>query len=267
MNIYRRLNQLTLYIEQHLETKVDYTALAKILNTDEYTMRRIFSALVGISLAEYIRQRRLSNAACDLLTKNWRIIDLAMRYGYSSSEAFSRAFTSFHKIKPSAVKPGAKIRNFPRPVFSESIIPDSHTEYTVIDLPAFTLYGTHIDTSTAKISQDAPRFFAQIEQKYLSRFGHADFGMVKYRDIDRCDCSAYYVLYNQEIPEFEQIKIPAHKWLRFITNSYNAHEIQKTSKDFYNTFLPSSNYQLANLPELEYYHDGITEFLVPITTN
>lgn len=267
MNIYKGLNQITLYIEKHLDNKIDYNILAQIFETNVYTMQRIFSALVGVPLAEYIRRRRLSSAACDLLTKNWRIIDLAAKYNYSSEAAFSRAFTNFHNIKPSQIKPNVKIKNFPRVVFDEVARQDAQTEYSVIKRPALTLYGLHIETDTKHIGQDAPHFFEEVSKKYTDKFGSPDFGMVVYRDIEREECSAYYVLYDQKIPEFEKIKIPASKWLKFITSSYKAHEIQKTSNDFYEEFLPSSNYQLAELPELEYYHDGVTELWIPILTN
>lgn len=267
MNIYQRLNRLTLYIEEHLDDKINYEVLATIFETNTYTMQRIFSALVGTSLGEYIRRRRLSNAACDLLTRNWRVIDLAARYDYNSSAAFSRAFASFHGLKPSEVKPGVDLKNFPRPVFDETAKQDLHTQYTVIERPAFRLYGVHTATDTQHISADAPRFFKTIAARYQDKFGFPDFGMVAYRDPEREHCSAYYVLYEREILDFEIVSFPATKWLKFTTNSYKAHEIQKTSNDFYMDFLPSSNYQLADLPELEYYHDGITELWVPIISN
>lgn len=267
MNIYQRLNQLTLHIENHLDSKIDYNTLAEMLDTNTYTMQRIFSALVGIPLAEYIRRRRLSNAACDLLTKNWRIIDLAAKYNYNSSIAFSRAFTNFHGIKPSQVKLDAKLQNFARPIFNETVGQSPHTEYTVIERPAFRLYGVYTVTNTQHIGRDAPRFFEETAAKYQADFGFPDFGMVAYRDPEREECSAYYVLYDHEIPGFELVNFPASKWLKFITKSYKPNEIQKTSNDFYADFLPSSNYQLADLPELEYYHDGITELWVPIISD
>lgn len=267
MSIHRKLNQLTTYIEDHLDDKIDYDTLAEILETNTCTMQRIFSALVSVPLAEYIRRRRLSNAACDILTKNWRIIDLAMKYDYNSSIAFSRAFNNFHGIKPSQVKPNIKLRNFPRPVFEEKTNKNLHTEYMVIERPAFKLYGLHTETDTDHIGKDAPSFFESISEKYRDNFGFPDFGMVAYHDLEREDCSAYYVLYKQEIPGFEVVSFPALKWLKFITNSYEANEIQKTSNQFYVEFLPSSNYQLADLPELEHYHDGITELWVPIISN
>lgn len=267
MNIYQKLNQATSYIEEHLEDEIKYDELAKILNVNTYTMQRLFSVLTGIPLAAYIRQRRLSNAACDLLMKNWRIIDIANKYGYDSSIAFSRAFTNFHGIKPSQVQPGQKLKNFSRIIFDEKIDQTPHAEYSVIDQPSLTLYGLHVKTDNEHIGQDAPNFFEQIERQNYQKYGPVNFGMVGYRDSERFFCNAYCVLYEQEISEFEIIKIPASKWLKFIIPSRKSKAIQQASTDFYINFLPSSNYQLSDLPELEYYHDGITEFWVPLTSD
>jgi len=62
LNIYNCLNEITKYIDDNLEEEIDYKVLARILGVNIYTMRRLFTMLVGISLSEYIRKRRLSNA-------------------------------------------------------------------------------------------------------------------------------------------------------------------------------------------------------------
>ena len=63
-------------------------------------MRRVFSLLTNISLSEYIRKRRLSVASYDLYNDNLKVIDVAIKYGYENATSFSRAFSSFHGIKP-----------------------------------------------------------------------------------------------------------------------------------------------------------------------
>jgi predicted transcriptional regulator YdeE len=88
--------------------------------------------------------------------------------------------------------------------------------------------------------------------------------MVTYEDDMRKICKEYYVLYDKRINEFEKVIIPASKWLKFRINSQNAKDIQEMSQKFYMEFLPSCKYNLKELPELEYYHDNITDFLVPI---
>lgn len=62
----------------------------------------------------------------------------------------------------------------------------------------------------------------------------------------------------------ERIYIPSSKWLKFQISSQNAKEIHDVSQQFYHEFLPSCKFNLRELPELEYYHDGVTDFLVAI---
>ncbi len=103
VNIYKSLNEITKYIEDNLEEKIDYEILAKFLGVNVYTMQRLFTMLAGIPLAEYIRKRRLSCAGYDLYKGDNKIIDIAMKYGYDNATSFSRAFLKFHGIKPSQV--------------------------------------------------------------------------------------------------------------------------------------------------------------------
>ena len=111
MNIYKQLNQITNYIDEHLEDKIDDTFLAHFLGVNTYTMKRIFVMIAGISLSEYIRKRRLSNAGYDLYHQKQKIIDIAFKYQYENATSFSRAFEKFHGIKPSLVNKQTKLKN------------------------------------------------------------------------------------------------------------------------------------------------------------
>lgn len=263
MNIYKSLNEITKYIDDNLETKISYEDLAKFLGVNVYTMQRIFTMLAGIPLAEYIRKRKLSNAGFDLSNKQELIIDLAIKYGYENSTSFSRAFKSFHGIKPSQVSKQTKLKNFPRIIFNEDIKITDEFEYEIISLDEMNLSGVYIDTNNKKIGLDAPRFFKETKNKYKDKYGEINYGMISY-DSTREECQKYYCLYDKIIDEFEHIQIPASRWLKFKIPSQHEKDIQNISKKFYSEFLPSCKYNLKEIPELEYYHDGITEFLVAI---
>lgn len=259
MNIYKSLNEITEYIDKNLEEEISYEVLAKMLGVNIYTMQRLFTMIAGISLSKYIRKRRLSSAGYDLYKGNLKIIDVAIKYQYDNETSFSRAFQKFHGIKPSLVNKESKLKNFPRIVFNEEISITTELDYEIVTLDEMDLYGVSIITNNDKISKDAPTFFRQTENKY----GEVIYGMITY-DIEREKSQKYYCLYNRKIKEFEHIKIDKSKWLRFRINSQNAKDIQETSHKFYSEFLPSVKYQLKELPELEYYHDNITDFLVAI---
>lgn len=104
MNIYVELNKIIEYIENHLEEKIEYKELSKMIGVNEYTFQRIFSLISNVSISEYIRNRRLSNAGQELYLNNEKVIAVAIKYQYNNATAFSRAFEKFHGIKPSEVK-------------------------------------------------------------------------------------------------------------------------------------------------------------------
>lgn len=263
MNIYKSLNEITSYIDDNLDEKINNEVLAKMLGTNVYTMKRIFTMITGITLSDYIRKRRLSCAGYDLYERKSKVIDIAIKYQYDNATSFTRAFERFHGIKPSLVNKKTKLKNFPKIVFNENINIVTELDYEIIDLDEMDLYGVSILTNNEQIGRDAPLFFKEIENKYLDQYGEIKYGMITY-DKERDESQKYYCLYDKKIDEFECIKIPKSKWLRFRINNQNSKEIQKISHRFYEEFLPSVKYNLKELPELEYYHEGITDFLVAI---
>lgn len=265
MNIYHQLNEITAYIESHLNSDISYLELSKMLGVNEYTMQRLFSLLCNISLADYIRKRKLSQAGYDLYHSNETVTTIAFQYGYENATSFSRAFEKFHGIKPSQIKKGKYIlKNFPRLTFEERELEQNDTAYEIIELEEMILYGKGIQTSENKIKKDAPAFWKSMNTKYNEQYGNIEYGMVVYEDRFNSDSFEYWVLWSHKIKEFSSVIIPKSKWLIFHIPSTNSKEIQKASDDFYCHFFPSSKYNLRDIPELEYYHDGVTDFLVPI---
>ena len=114
-----RLNQSINYIEEHLTDEIDYEQLGRIACCSPYHYQRMFTYMAGVTLAEYIRRRKMSLAAVDLRSGEERIIDIAAKYGYDSHTAFNRAFRSFHGIAPSSVKEeGVSVKSFSPIVFN-----------------------------------------------------------------------------------------------------------------------------------------------------
>lgn len=265
MNIYKNLNDVIEYIENNLENEIKYEKIAQILCTNEYTAKRIFSLLANITLAEYIRNRRLSNAGFDLFKGNEKMIDISLKYQYESVTAFSRAFEKFHGIKPSKVRNNPeKLKVYTRLHFNEDITENSDMEYSIIQLEEFKVYGIGFKTSYEKIQKEAPEFFLKMQNKYNDAYGEIDFGIVFYESRFESNNFEYWIAYKKKIDEFNEITIPKSKWLVFKVQNQNSKDIQKVSREFYEKFIPSSKFKLKDLPEFEYYHDGITEFLVAI---
>lgn len=111
MNIYKVLNQITLYIDDNLTEEIDYQYIAKMLGVNVFTMQRLFSIIAGIPIGEYIRKRKLSSAAYDLYQNHMLVMDVAIKYGYESATSFSRSFENFHGIKPSKINKSTKLKS------------------------------------------------------------------------------------------------------------------------------------------------------------
>ena len=252
------------YLEEHLEDDLDYQALARRAGVGLGTLQRLFPLFAGISLADYIRRRRLTLAGKDLAQTDARIIDIATKYGYDSAAAFSRAFQKFHGIKPSTVKTSsAELKYYPKLTFSAPQF-EPELDYEIISLPAMQLHGCSILTNNKHIKRDAPQFFLDIESKYPN-LSHPDYGMICYLETrDSLENYEYCVLWQHGLSDMKTYHIPASRWLKICIPSQEARDIQEMSDRFYQKFLPTCCYRLKPDPELEHYHDGVTDFLIPI---
>ena len=102
------------YTEAHLKEQVDYASVAKEAFSSVFHFQRVFGMLCGFTLGDYIRMRRLTLAAEDLIRTKDKVIDIAFRYGYDTPESFSRAFTRFHGITPTDARRGENVKSFSR---------------------------------------------------------------------------------------------------------------------------------------------------------
>ncbi|MEU2751243.1 AraC family transcriptional regulator [Streptomyces collinus] len=137
-----RLNKALDRIERNLGDTVDVAYLARTACTSEYHLRRMFSALSGMPLSEYIRRRRLTVAGAEVLAGDATLLEIAIRYGYGSGEAFARAFRTMHGVGPGeARRTGAVLVSQPRLAFRLTVEGNSSMHYRVVDRPAFTVTG------------------------------------------------------------------------------------------------------------------------------
>lgn len=137
-----RLNQSMNYIEDHLTDEIDYEQLGRIACCSAYHYQRMFTYMAGITLAEYIRRRKMSLAAVDLQDGKSKIIDVAQKYGYLSPTAFNRAFKSFHGIAPSSVKnKDVSVKSFSPIVFKIAVKGATEMNYRIETKEAFRIIG------------------------------------------------------------------------------------------------------------------------------
>ena len=135
------LNRLVELIEENLAEDVDLALVAGALGTTEYHLRRMFSSLAGMPLSEYVRRRRMTVAAADVLG-NGELLDIAVRFGYGSTEAFGRAFRAVHGAGPGDVRrDGGPLRTQPQLRSRLTVEGISPMDTRITDRPAFQLVG------------------------------------------------------------------------------------------------------------------------------
>ncbi|WP_330577850.1 helix-turn-helix transcriptional regulator [Alkaliphilus pronyensis] len=134
MDLLNRLRDSIDYLEEHLEDKLDIDQVAKISLTSKFHYQRLFHMITGITVAEYVRKRRLTLAAQMLATSNAKVIDVALKYGYQSPEAFTKAFYRIHGINPSEVRDkGIVLKAYPRLSFQLQIKGEKAMNYRIVE--------------------------------------------------------------------------------------------------------------------------------------
>ena len=141
----RKLSDAIAYIEQNLDAEISYEEVARIACCSPYYFQRMFSYVAGISLSDYIRRRRMSQAAFDLQRCDARVLDVALKYGYTSPTAFNRAFQKVHGIPPTAAKNiGKTLHAYPPIQFSVNITGGSPMAYHIAEKRELRFAGIRI---------------------------------------------------------------------------------------------------------------------------
>lgn len=117
----KKMNDAINYIEEHIEEKINYLTVAEIACCSLSRFQRMFSFATDITVAEYVRCRRMSLAANDLLNSDMKIIELAQKYNYESPEAFTRAYQVFHGVPPTSTRKLGIYSDYPRISFQIKI--------------------------------------------------------------------------------------------------------------------------------------------------
>jgi AraC family transcriptional regulator len=135
------LNGLVALIDDHLTDDLELASVASELGTTEYHLGRMFSSLAGMPLSEYVRRRRMTVAAADILGDG-DLLGIAVRYGYGSTEAFGRAFRSVHGVSPGDLRrDGGPLRAQTQIRFHLTVEGNTTMDARITDRPDFRLVG------------------------------------------------------------------------------------------------------------------------------
>ena len=153
------------YIEDNLTEELNIQGIAEKACVSAFYFQRIFNILCGFTVGEHIRNRRLSLAAQELSKADAKIIDIAVKYGYDSPDSFTRAFTKFHGISPSAARlKGANLKSF-APVKIKLILEGgTMLEYKIVEKAQFTVMGKARRFNTDTSHDEIPKFWQEHRQ-------------------------------------------------------------------------------------------------------
>lgn len=256
-----RLNDAVNYIEEHLAEEISYEQLARIACCSTYHFQRMFAYMAGVPLSEYIRRRRMSLAAVDLCG-GARIIDVALKYGYSSPTAFNRAFQSVHGIAPSLVKnEGVSVKSYP-PLFFKIIVKGAEEmNYRIEKKDAFRIVGVSspLDRDIEKNFAVVPRMWQDAVvngtiQKLAQKMDAQPMGLLGVSACNDAEQWKYFIAVSssKECGEFEEYTVPASTWAIFSGEGTNR-AIQELEQRIVTEWLPTSGYEYANAPDIEVY--------------
>lgn len=258
MNWLERMSGAIDFIEQNLESSLKLEDVAKVACCSKYHFHRMFFACFKVTCAEYIRRRKLTLAAADLMHTESNIAQIALQYGYESPNAFTRAFRHYHGINPSCVRSdNVKLSAFKRLSYSIEKHTGDSMNYRMIDVPEFKIVGkskrfefddfvkegpkfwkTYVNTEKYKalteLKQGRPSLVTQssmLSAYFPTQHGQSD----EFLDVLGIELDT-----DTHLNEFEQFTVPAGKYAEF-TCTYKTS--MKTNRYIYGEWFASTGFE------------------------
>ncbi|MFV0243236.1 MAG: effector binding domain-containing protein [Lacrimispora sphenoides] len=260
----RNLSNAIDYIEKNLDGEIYYEEAAKIACCSTCYFQRMFSYVAGISLSEYIRRRRMTQAAFDIQTTDTKVLDVALKYGYTSPTSFNRAFQNVHGISPISAKAKGSILNAYPPIkFSVNIIGGNAMPYRVEEKEAMRIVGIRIPLTMdmEENKRNVPPFWENTLKssqfaKICNLSNQLPMSVLGATICQNADEIYYYIAAatDQPVPDgMFEYEIPSATWVVFESDGPFKESIQNIFKRFLTEWLPFSGYVYAELPDIEVY--------------
>lgn len=258
------------YMEQNLTETIDFETVAKKAYSSPFHFQRVFGMMCGYTPGEYIRMRRLSLAAEELRRGNGKIIDIALKYGYNTPESFTRAFTRFHGVTPTAVRRGESAKSFSRLSVKLILSGGNMMDYRIEKKDAFKVicrkkqvHKPQGDTTTADISAFWQECGANGDIEKLTRYAdfdnlHGILGICFSADMANSGfpygIGAEYNSKPVTDPQFDIVEIPAYTYAVFKCRGKMPEAFKSTYMKICSEFFPQSTvYEYGSGIELEVY--------------
>ena len=257
------------YIEEHITEPTDYARAAKEACSSAFNFQRVFALLCGYTLGDYVRMRRLTLAGEELLSTDAKVIDVALKYGYDSPESFSRAFTRFHGVSPSAVRKGAAIRSFSRICVKLILTGGSIMEYRIEKKQAAKIICRRREFTKPGddyTNREIPEFWNECGRDgsiqklcgYIKDSAQFKGLLGVCFSTEMTDSGFPYGIgaeYDGESDpqDFEIVEIPAYTYAVFTVRGRMPDAFRETYRKICTEFFPQSGYEYGNGVEIEVY--------------
>lgn len=260
----KNLSKAIEYLENNLDKEVSYEKAAEIACCSTFYFQRMFSYVAGISLSEYIRRRRMTQAAFELQSTEQRVLDIALKYGYTSPTAFNRAFQNIHGISPAAARNRGNQLNAYLPIrLSVQITGGEVMPYRIEEKESIRIAGVRMPLSTDMEDNHkiVPPFWKKLMgnsqlpaiRRLSNQLPQGLLGVTASKD---CGEVYYYVAAatDLEVPSnMYEYQIPASTWVIFENHGPYQEKVQNVFKRFLTEWLPFSGYTYMELPDIEVY--------------
>ncbi|UOQ84393.1 AraC family transcriptional regulator [Gracilibacillus salinarum] len=272
------------YIECHLNEDLLMKDIAAVACMSKFHFQRMFLMLTGYTVSEYIRNRRLTKAAHELVHSKAKVMDVALNYGYESPESFTKAFRKMHGISPSAAKKNPNsLKAYPKLSFQIQLKGDVEMDYKIVEKESFQVVGKSIRTSCVggENHRNIANFWVESNQngftEKLAENG-GNLGLLGIcLDFDpQQEHITYLIGAEKNIDEFpkdwEERMVPAATWAVFPVHGPMPNAMPKVWERIFSEWFPSTGYQHAGGSEMEVYpskqdpasEDYYSEIWIPI---
>ncbi|NLJ88634.1 MAG: helix-turn-helix domain-containing protein [Epulopiscium sp.] len=256
------MNRALDYIEDSLADEIDFDYAAKLAFCNRNDLSNMFFVVTGVQLSEYIRRRRLSLAALEVQNTDNKIIDIALKYGYSSPTAFNRAFQNQHKVSPQYARSRKVfINTYPRISFQVTIKGDVNMKCRIEKKSAFSVLGVKKTFRNDSEENLIPNFWRNLPQetydKIIEQASDEPKGLLGVcANFDGEHQFDYYIAVstkNSDVEGLGRIEIPEATWAIFEGEGPLLELINRIFVEWF----PSSGYRRADnsIPDIEVYFD------------
>ena len=274
MNYISELQKAIDYIENNLDNNINFETVAKEVGMSAFYFHRIFSAIMGVSPTTYIRNRRLTLAAQEISKNNENILDIALKYGFDSHEAFSRAFKNFHGVAPKMARiDGNEIKNFSRGNLEFEVNTNNILNYRMESKDVIRIAALFRDFNLDN-KNEIPKYWIELRENgtlvnISDNYTKNLLGIcIGTQNIFEYQYGIGIEIENTEDIETKNgmkvIEIPRCSWVVFKCEGQDKKDINELWSRIYKEFFVSTNYKQCMDMDFELYIDNNTEIWIPI---